>query len=56
MEDFILHEVREQTRMLYEGPDAAAFMPICARYSYEVWVAPQRPAPSFAALTRRRAP
>jgi len=25
-------------------------MPICARYSYEVWVAPRRAAPSFAAL------
>ena len=28
--------------MLYDGPDAAAFMPVCARYSYEVWVAPKR--------------
>jgi UDPglucose--hexose-1-phosphate uridylyltransferase len=27
-------------------------MPICARYSYEVWIAPERAAPSFAALTR----
>ncbi len=27
-------------------------MPVCARYSYEVWIAPERPAPSFAALTR----
>jgi UDPglucose--hexose-1-phosphate uridylyltransferase len=37
--------------MLYSGSHAAAFMPICARYSYEVWVAPHRPAASFAALT-----
>ena len=28
----------------------AAFVPICARYAYEVWIAPKRPAPSFAAL------
>ena len=27
-------------------------MPICARYSYEVWIAPVRPAASFAALSR----
>jgi UDPglucose--hexose-1-phosphate uridylyltransferase len=27
-------------------------MPICARYSYEVWVAPRRPVPSFSSLTR----
>jgi UDPglucose--hexose-1-phosphate uridylyltransferase len=26
-------------------------MPVCARYSYEVWVAPKRPAPSVADLT-----
>jgi UDPglucose--hexose-1-phosphate uridylyltransferase len=29
-------------------------MPVCARYAYEVWVAPIRPAESFAALTRRQ--
>jgi UDPglucose--hexose-1-phosphate uridylyltransferase len=49
--DFIAREVAEEVRMLYDGPEAAAFMPICARYSYEVWVAPKRPAPSFAALS-----
>jgi UDPglucose--hexose-1-phosphate uridylyltransferase len=36
--------------MLYDGGAVAAFMPICARYSYEVWVAPRRPAASFADL------
>jgi UDPglucose--hexose-1-phosphate uridylyltransferase len=51
LEDFIAREVNEQVRMLYDGDDAVAFMPICARYPYEVWVAPKRAAPSFAALT-----
>jgi UDPglucose--hexose-1-phosphate uridylyltransferase len=51
LEDLIAREVNEGVRMLYEDAEAAAFMPICARYSYEVWVAPKRPAPSFAALT-----
>ena len=51
VEDFVAREVEDGVRMLYDGPLAAAFMPICARYSYEVWVAPKRPAPSFAALT-----
>jgi UDPglucose--hexose-1-phosphate uridylyltransferase len=51
LEDFVAREVDERVRLLYNGHDAAAFMPICARYSYEVWVAPKRPAPSFAALT-----
>jgi len=51
VEDFIAREVHDRVRMLYEGADAAAFMPVCARYSYEVWIAPRRPAPSFAALS-----
>lgn len=51
LEDFVAREAAEGTRMIYAGPEVAAFMPICARYSYEVWVAPRRPAGSFAALT-----
>jgi UDPglucose--hexose-1-phosphate uridylyltransferase len=50
LEDLIERECRERTRMLYEGERAVAFMPVCARYSYEVWVAPRRPAASFADL------
>jgi UDPglucose--hexose-1-phosphate uridylyltransferase len=45
---------RERTdglRIVYSGAHVAAFMPVCARYSYEVWIAPTRPAASFAALT-----
>src|SRR5436190_17872939 len=51
MEDFVAREIAEEVRMLYNGPAVAAFMPVCARYSYEVWVAPRRPAESLAALT-----
>ncbi|HUR35148.1 MAG TPA: galactose-1-phosphate uridylyltransferase [Vicinamibacterales bacterium] len=51
VEDLVAREVTDETRMLYGGPHAAAFMPIWARYSYEVWVAPHRGAPSLAALT-----
>jgi UDPglucose--hexose-1-phosphate uridylyltransferase len=51
VEAFVAREVAERTRLIYDGPEAAAFMPICARYPYEVWVAPKRPLPSFAALT-----
>jgi UDPglucose--hexose-1-phosphate uridylyltransferase len=51
LESMIARELADRVRVLYCGPHAAAFMPICARYSYEVWVAPIRPAPSFAALT-----
>jgi UDPglucose--hexose-1-phosphate uridylyltransferase len=51
LEDFIAREVAAGERLLYHGPKAAAFVPICARYAYEVWVAPQRAAPSLAVLT-----
>jgi UDPglucose--hexose-1-phosphate uridylyltransferase len=43
-------ERRDASRMLYEGPHAVAFVPVCARYPYEAWVAPIRPVASFAQL------
>jgi UDPglucose--hexose-1-phosphate uridylyltransferase len=51
LEDMVAREIADAVRLVYRGPHVAAFMPICARYSYEVWIAPERPAPSFAALT-----
>jgi UDPglucose--hexose-1-phosphate uridylyltransferase len=51
IEDMVSRELTEGMRLIYRGPHVAAFMPICARYSYEVWIAPARPAGSFAALT-----
>ncbi len=46
----IAAERREGARLLYEGPHAVAFVPVCARYPYEVWVAPVRNASGFADL------
>ncbi len=51
LEDFVARELAEDRRTLYVGPSVAAFVPACARYPYEVWVAPKRPAASVAALT-----
>jgi UDPglucose--hexose-1-phosphate uridylyltransferase len=51
LEDLVAGECAAHVRMLYDGNEVAAFMPICARYSYEVWVAPKRAATSFADLT-----
>lgn len=48
--DLIAQEVAEDTRTLYVGEHAVAFVPVCARYAYEVWIAPRQPLPSFAAL------
>jgi len=38
-------------RFLYTGSHVLALVPVCARYPYEVWIAPRRPAPSLADLT-----
>jgi len=43
-------ELQEGRRVLYEGSQAVAFVPSFARYAYEAWVAPRRPAPSLADL------
>jgi UDPglucose--hexose-1-phosphate uridylyltransferase len=50
LEMHIAAERRDGQRMLYEGPHAVAFVPVCARYPYEVWVAPIRPVEGFAQL------
>ena len=50
VETMVAGEIQDKVRLLYEGPSVAAFMPICSRYSYEVWIAPKRAAPSFTAL------
>ena len=42
-------EARE--RVIYEGEHAIAFVPVCARYPYEVWVAPIEPVESFVQLS-----
>lgn len=50
LQELIAHELEAGERLIYEGRDAVAFVPVCARYPYEVWVAPIQPVPSFAAL------
>ena len=52
LEDMVACELASGVRVIYRGPHVAAFIPICARYPYEVWIAPHRPAPSFTALNR----
>src|SRR5262249_5450566 len=51
LEELIGGELKYGLRILYDGPEAVAFVPVCARYAYEVWIAPRRPAPSLADLT-----
>ena len=50
LETMIASEVDAEKRLLYAGPHTAAFVPICARYAYEVWIAPHRAVASVADL------
>ena len=51
LDDLIQKEITDGRRLLYTSRNAVAFIPACARYPYEVWVAPRRAAPSVAELT-----
>lgn len=46
----IARELALGTRVLYRGPRAVAFVPACARYPYETWVAPIAPVTGFGGL------
>lgn len=48
--DLLSAELAAGERVVYAGPRAAAIVPVCARYAYEVWVAPIDPVPSFMSL------
>jgi UDPglucose--hexose-1-phosphate uridylyltransferase len=50
LEDLIAEELADGRRTLYTGDRAIAWMPAFARYSYEAWIAPRRPAGSVADL------
>lgn len=43
-------EIADGCRIVYRGEHALAFVPACARYPYEVWVAPIAPVATFADL------
>ena len=49
--DLVADELIDGRRILYAGDHAVAFVPVCARYPYEAWVAPIAPVASFADLT-----
>ena len=49
--DVIAQELDDGRRLLYRGKHAVAFVPSCARYPYEVWVAPLRAVGQFSELS-----
>lgn len=50
LETIIERELADGARILYAGPHAVSFVPVCARYPYETWVAPRTAVPSLARL------
>jgi UDPglucose--hexose-1-phosphate uridylyltransferase len=50
IQQMVADELDAGRRVLYDGPRVAAFVPVCARYPYEVWVAPRLAVGSVAAL------
>ena len=51
LQDLVAREAADSSRTIYVGDAILAFVPICARYPYEVWIAPRRPAPTLLDLT-----
>lgn len=51
LQDLIERELRDARRILYAGAHAVSFVPVCARYPYEVWVAPREPVADFMKLS-----
>jgi UDPglucose--hexose-1-phosphate uridylyltransferase len=51
LEDHVAAELGDGRRLVYTGDDAVAFVPVWARWAYEVWVVPRVPAPTLAELT-----
>jgi UDPglucose--hexose-1-phosphate uridylyltransferase len=51
LSDLIQKEIEDSQRVLYQDEHAIAFVPVCARYPYEVWVAPIQPIATFMDLS-----
>ena len=52
--DLIQQEIADNQRILYQDEYAIAFVPVCARYPYEVWVAPIQPVATFMELQEQQ--
>jgi UDPglucose--hexose-1-phosphate uridylyltransferase len=50
LEELIARELAAGERTLYVGDHAVAWVPVCARWAYEIWIAPRRAAPMLDAL------
>lgn len=51
LQELIHREINDEARLIYRGEQAVAFVPVCARYPFEVWVAPIEPVSTFDQLS-----
>ena len=49
--DHLAAEIADGRRIICRDDAAVAFVPVCARYPHEVWIAPHRPAPRLPDLS-----
>ncbi|GAA6618849.1 galactose-1-phosphate uridylyltransferase [Scytonema sp. NUACC26] len=54
LEDLIQKEIADNKRIIYRDEEAIAFVPVCARYPYEVWIAPIKPVGHFYDLSAKQ--
>ncbi|ALF52913.1 galactose-1-phosphate uridylyltransferase [Nostoc piscinale CENA21] len=54
LQDLIQQEIADNQRIIYQDEDAIAFVPVCARYPYEVWIAPIQPVSNFTELSPKQ--
>jgi len=51
MSDFIADELKDGRRIIFHSDEVIAFIPACARYPYEVWIAPKTPVATVSDLS-----
>ncbi|MFB2878326.1 galactose-1-phosphate uridylyltransferase [Floridanema aerugineum] len=51
LQDLIQKEIEDNQRIIYLDDHAVAFVPVCARYPYEVWLATIEPVATFIDLS-----
>lgn len=51
LQDLIQKEIADKQRIIYLDEAAIAFVPVCARYPYEVWIATIEPVATFIDLS-----
>lgn len=54
LQNLIQKEIADKQRIIYLDEYAVAFVPVCARYPYEIWLAPIQPVATFLDLTNEQ--